>query len=115
MTHIKLKKRNITFNNYPVASDSHGNKTYFCYATLASCQKQVEKILAKGLLPKTAEITGLPDGITDKGEMKFKLSVYQGDGYWFQSEIRNAKKYRLWVPFKDETKLKEIAEKNKKQ
>ena len=113
MTNIKQKKRNITFNKHPVASDSHGNKTYFCYASLASCQKQVEKILSEGLLPRTAEISGLSNEMSVSGIMKLKISVYQGDGYWFQSEIKKGKKYRLWVPFKDETNLKKIAEKNK--
>jgi len=108
MTHIKIARRNIDFNNNPLASDSHGNKTYFCYATLASCQKQLEKIIEKGLLPETAEITG-KDGMT------FKISVYQGDGFWFASEIKEGKKWRLWTPFKDETKLKKIAKNAKKK
>ena len=108
MTHIKLTRKNINFNNNPVASDSHGNKTYFCYATLASCQKQLEKIITKGLLPETAEITG-------KNGMTFKISVYQGDGFWFASDIKDGKRWRLWAPFKDETNLKKIAKDAKKK
>ena len=106
MTHIKLTKRNITFNHNPVASDSHGNKTYFCYASIASTQKQLEKIFGSGCLPETAEITG-------KDGMSFKIASYQDDGFWFESLIKDAKKWRLWTPFKDETKLKKIAAKQK--
>ena len=108
MTHIKLTKRNISFNENPVASDSHGNKTYFCYASISSTQKQLEKILESGCLPETAEITG-------KNGMKFKIATYQGDGFWFESEIKDSKKWRLWTPFKDETNLKKIAKNAKKK
>ena len=106
MSHIKLTKRNITFNPHPVASDTHGNKTYFCYASMSSTQKQLEKIFSEGALPKSAEITG-------KNGMTFKIATYQDDGFWFESEIKDSKKWRLWAPFKDETKLKQIAAKQK--
>jgi len=108
MTNIKLKTKNVFFNQHSASSDSHGNKTYFCYASLSSCQKQVEKILSQNLLPKTAEITG-------KENIQFKLVVYQEDGYWFQSPIKDGKRWRLWVPFKDESALNKAAEKAKKQ
>jgi len=103
---ITLAKKSIFFNEHPAASDSKGNKTYFCYATLASCQKQVEKVLSEGRLPRTATIKS-------KESIQLKISCYQDDGFWFQSEAIDGKKHRLWVPFKDETKLKEIAKKVK--
>ena len=106
MSHIKIGRRSVTFNNHPVASDSHGNKTCCCYATLASCQKQITKIYAEGKLPETAEITG-------KNGMKFKISTYQDDGYWFTSNIEDGKSWRLWTPYKDEARLKKIIAKKK--
>ena len=99
MSHIKITRRSVTFNNNPVATDSHGNKTYFCYATLAACQKQITQIYAKGNLPETAEITG-------KNGIQFKISSYQDDGYWFASNIEDGKSWRLWAPYKDEVSLK---------
>lgn len=107
MSHIKLKTKNVFFNPHAIASDTHGNKTYFCYASLSSCQAQVEKILNKGNLPKTAEIKG-------RENIDFKLSVYQDDGYWFQSPLKEGKRWRLWVPFKDKTNLKNAVDKVKK-
>jgi len=108
MTHIKLTRKNISFNNNSVASDSHGNKTFFCYASLSSTQKQLEKIFESGCLPETAEITG-------KNGVSFKIASYQDDGFWFASGIKDGKKWRLWAPFKDETNLKKIANKAKKK
>lgn len=107
MSHIKIDRKSITFNNNSVATDSHGNKTYFCYATLAACQKQISKIYAEGKLPETAEITG-------KNGMHFKISTYQDDGYWFSSSIEEGKSWRLWAPYKDETSLKKIIKASKK-
>jgi len=106
MTDVTLTKKNITYNHHSVASDVHGNKTYFCYASLSSCQKQLEKILAKGNLPKTAKITGA-------NELMFKISTYQDDGFWFESEIKDGKSWRLWAPYKDETSLRKIVKKSK--
>ena len=99
MSHIKITRKSVTFNNNPVATDSHGNKTYFCYATLAACQKQITQIYAKGNLPETAEITG-------KNGMQFKISSYQDDGYWFVSNPKEGKLWRLWAPYKDESSIK---------
>lgn len=107
MIDIELTKRNVHFNPHPAASDAHGNKVYFCYASLSSTQKQVEKIFAEKRLPRYARIKGKP-------AIDFKISCYQEDGYWFQSEVVDGKSHRLWVPFKDETKLKEIAKKQNK-
>tara|TARA_B100000035_G_C20569542_1_gene366217 strand:+ start:31 stop:357 length:327 start_codon:yes stop_codon:yes gene_type:complete len=107
MTDIVLSKKSVFFNEWPASSDSHGNKTYFCYATLASTQKQVEKVLSEGRLPRYARIKG-------KNPIDFKIACYQDDGYWFQSEPIDGKSHRLWVPFKDETKLKQIAKKQNK-
>jgi hypothetical protein len=106
MTDVTLTKKNITYNHHAVASDTHGNKTYFCYASLASCQKQLEKVLAKGNLPKTAKITG-------KDNLTFKISTYQDDGFWFESEIKDGKSWRLWTPHKTEAILKKIVKKSK--
>lgn len=105
---ITLTKKNIFFNDHPAASDAHNNKVYFCYATLSSCQKQVEKIFEAGNLPRFARIKGKPN-------IDLKISCYQNDGFWFQSEVVDGKSHRLWVPFKDETELKKIAEKAKKK
>jgi len=107
MSHIKIGRKSITFNNNPVASDSHGNKTFFCYATLAACQKQISKIFLEGKLPETAEITG-------KQGMQFKISTYQDDGFWFTSGIQEGKTWRLWAPYKDESSLKKIVKASKK-
>ena len=106
MTDVTLTKKNITFNHHSVASDTHGNKTYFCYASLASCQKQLEKVMMAGKLPKTAMITG-------KNEMTFKLTTYQDDGFWFESKIKDGKSWRLWTPYKDESSLKKVVKKLK--
>ena len=106
MSHIKIARKSITFNNHPVATDSHGNKTHFCYASLAACQKQLTEMHAAGSLPKTAEITG-------KNGMQFKICTYQDDGYWFVSAIKEGKSWRLWTPYKDETSLKKIIKKKK--
>lgn len=107
MSHIKIKSKKVFYNPNPVATDSHGNKTYFCYLEDSSCQKQIEKIFKDGLLPKTAEIKGRED-------LNFKLSVYQDDGYWFQSSLKEGKVWRLWVPFKDKVHLEKLAEIAKK-
>ena len=106
MSHIKIGRKSITFNNNSIASDSHGNKTFFCYATLAACQKQISKIFLEGKLPETAEITG-------KNGMQFKISTYQDDGFWFTSGIQEGKTWRLWAPYKDEASLKKIIKKKK--
>ena len=106
MADITLSKKNISYNHHPVAADSKGNKTYFCYATLASCQKQLEKILVKGELPRTAEITG-------KDGMALKVCTYQDDGFWFESKIKDGKCWRLWTPFHNQEKLKKIVKKSK--
>ena len=108
MTDVTLTKKNITFNHHSVASDTRGNKTYFCYASLASCQKQLEKVLAKGNLPKTAKITG-----KDEDELIFKISTYQDGGFWFESKIKDGKSWRLWTPYKDESSLKKVVKKSK--
>ena len=107
MSHIKIARKSITFNNHPVATDSHGNKTYFCYANLTACQKQITKIHTEKKLPETAEITG-------KNGMQFKISTYQDDGYWFASDIKEGKSWRLWTPYKDASSLKKIIKASKK-
>ena len=107
MTNIVLSRKNITFNEYSAASDAKGNKTYFCYASIKSCQAQVAKIIESGNLPRTVEVTG-------KNKMQFKISTYQDNGFWFKTNIHEGKKHRLWVPYKDLSNLKTIAEKHRK-
>jgi len=109
MSTLKIKSDHIFFCENHASSSARG-RLFYCYANESEpeIEKAVKKILEKGQLPKTVEVTG-------KRKMKMKITTYQDDGYWFQSEPNKKKEiFRLFVQDKDMTSIAAAYLKKKK-
>jgi len=109
MSILKIKSEHIFFCESSAASSSKG-KFFYCYANegVPETEKNLKEILEKGETPKSVEVTG-------KRKIKMKITTYQDDGYWFQSEPNKKKEiFRLFVQDKDMTSIAAAYLKKKK-